>query len=102
MASSRSFAIGPAAKLRLSTPAMHRADAQCCALSSQPAWALLGVGGARQPQPVSRGARLGAVRDAELGQYVRDVGARRLGGDEQLLADLAVGPPLGDQPKDLE
>jgi hypothetical protein len=38
---------------------------------------------------------------AQLGQDPGDMDAGRLGGDEQLLADLAVGPPSGDQRQDL-
>ena len=42
----------------------------------------------------------GAGARAELGQDVRDVDRHGLGADEQLLADLAVGPALGDEGED--
>ena len=44
---------------------------------------------------------LGASGRAELGQDVGDVDAHRLGADEQLAADLAVAPALGDETEDL-
>ena len=41
--------------------------------------------------------RFNATGDPQLGQDTRDVDAGGLGGDEQRLADLPVGPALGDQ-----
>ena len=55
-----------------------------------------------QPQAVRGGGRLDARAHAELGQDARDVDAGGLLGDEQRLADLAVGVPLGHQREDGE
>ena len=44
----------------------------------------------------------GPVGDTELHQDVRDVRARGLGGDEQLLGDLAVCPAFSQQGERLE
>jgi hypothetical protein len=66
-------------------PAAHAAHR-----SSPRRWATA----AASPRPATPG-------HAQLGQDPGDMDAGRLGGDEQLLADLAVGPPSGDQRQDL-
>jgi hypothetical protein len=48
---------------------------------------------------VSDRGRLTASAGAQLGKDAGDVDAGGLGGDEQRLADLTVGPALGDQRK---
>ena len=55
----------------------------------------------QQPAPAGDRGGLGAAGGAELAQDVGDVDRDGLGADEQLLADLAVGPALGDQRQDL-
>ncbi len=52
-----------------------------------------------EAEPVGDSGRLTATGDPQLGEDPRDVDAGRLGGDEQHLADLPVGPALGDQRK---
>ena len=47
------------------------------------------------------GGRFGAAGGAELAEDVGDVDAHRLGADEELPADLAVAPSVGDQRQDL-
>src|ERR1700733_35365 len=51
---------------------------------------------------VGDGGGLGSARRAQLAEDVGDVDAGRLGGDEQLGADLAVGHAPGEQPQHLE
>jgi hypothetical protein len=46
------------------------------------------------------GGGLGAAGDPELAKDAGDVVLDRLLGQAQLLADLPVGPALGDQPED--
>ena len=53
----------------------------------------------RPVTPTRRSRRAGS---RELGQDVLDVGARGLGASRQLLGDLGVRQPGGDQPRDLE
>jgi hypothetical protein len=54
-----------------------------------------------EPEPVGDRGRLPAAGDPQLGQDPRDVDASCLGGNEQGLTDLPVGPALGDQGEDL-
>ena len=60
-------------------------------------------GSVQAEQPPAPGDRrgLGSARGAELAQDVGDMHRDRLGADEQLLADLAVGAALSDQRDDL-
>jgi hypothetical protein len=53
-----------------------------------------------EAEPVSNRGRLPATGRPQLGQDPRDVDAGGLGGDEQRLADLPVGPALGDKRED--
>src|SRR5262249_20915218 len=46
---------------------------------------------------VGYGRSFGAAGDGELGEDVRDVDARGLGGDEQLGGDVRVAAPRSDQ-----
>src|SRR5262245_691110 len=48
------------------------------------------------------GAQLGACRNAELGEDVVEVRPDRAMGEEELLADLAVGEALGGELGDLQ
>lgn len=64
----------------------------------------LGVGEfqvVEEVQAVCHRRRLRAARDAQLGQDVGDVHARRLGRDVELLGDLAVAAALGDPAQDV-
>src|SRR6478752_2553482 len=54
-----------------------------------------------EPGAAGERARLGAAAGTELGHHVGDVHAHGLGGDEQLLADLAVASAGRDQSEDL-
>jgi hypothetical protein len=54
-----------------------------------------------QAQAVGGGGGLTPAGDAELGQDVRHVDARRLRRDEQLLRDVAVAAAVRDQAQDL-
>ena len=58
-------------------------------------------GPVEEPEPVGQGGGLAAAGDAQLGQDVGDVDARRLRGDEELLGDLAVGAAGRDQAQDV-
>ena len=55
----------------------------------------------QEPPAAGDGGGLGAAGGAELAEDVGDVHRDGLRADEQLLADLAVGPALGDQGEDL-
>ena len=55
-----------------------------------------------ETETARRGRGLAAVRDIELAEDVRDVHARGLGRDEQLVGDLAVGAALGDEREHVE
>src|SRR5689334_3576626 len=51
---------------------------------------------------VREGSRLASAAHTQLADDVRDVDARGLGADEQLVGDLGVGAPGGHKPEDLE
>jgi hypothetical protein len=56
-------------------------------------WFLVTAGG-------DLGGELGAGGDVELGEHVSQVGLHRPAGNEQAIADLRVGQPVGDQARD--
>ncbi len=58
---------------------------------------LVGAGGS-QPAAGGLGGQLHPGGQAQFPQGMRDVGVHGVAGDEQPGGDVAVGPPLGDEP----